>query len=120
MKDVPQVATDPSSDFEEKFPRERQTLGMRNELITPHECWLSLGASDNTRRSAYEGLFEDIRYGVRKGLPTGQAARKDTTFGKQAFYNPYPLPTLYGSIGDRDVQDAENCLRYLRNLALCM
>lgn len=55
-------------------------LGMRNELITPHECWLSLGASDNARRSAYQGLFkqdleqkqlEDIRYGVRKGLPTG-------------------------------------------------
>jgi putative transposase len=53
---------------------------MRNELITPHECWLSLGASDNARRPAYQGVFkqeleqkqlEVIRYGMRKGLPTG-------------------------------------------------
>lgn len=55
-------------------------LGARNDLITPHESWLALGNSDSNRRHAYLSLFEqaleqnrieDIRYGVRKGLPTG-------------------------------------------------
>ena len=55
-------------------------LGVHKSLITPHECWLALGANDISRRSAYLTLFEegleqqqieDIRYGLHKGLPTG-------------------------------------------------
>lgn len=55
-------------------------LGKHNELITPHESWLALGRNGSSRRRAYLSLFEDalehheieeIRFGVRKGLPTG-------------------------------------------------
>ena len=55
-------------------------LGIRNDLITTHECLLSLGTTEDARLSAYRGLFEksieverlaEIRYSVRKGLPTG-------------------------------------------------
>ena len=55
-------------------------LGAQNDLITPHESWLALGNNDSSRRRAYLSLFEqaleqdqieNIRSGVRKGLPTG-------------------------------------------------
>jgi putative transposase len=55
-------------------------LGIRNDLITTHECLLSLGATEDACRTAYRGLFEhnleeewltEIRDSVRKGLPTG-------------------------------------------------
>ena len=55
-------------------------LGIRNDLITPHECLLSLGTTELACRTAYQGLFEQnleperlehIRCSVRKGLPTG-------------------------------------------------
>jgi len=48
-------------------------------LITPHECWLALGTDNSGCLSAYLSMFEqepdprqieDIRYGLRKGLPT--------------------------------------------------
>jgi putative transposase len=55
-------------------------LGAHNELINPHDTWLALGKDDSSRRRAYLSLFEqdigqreidEIRFGVRKGLPTG-------------------------------------------------
>ena len=55
-------------------------LGRPNSLITPHESWLRLGGNNEDRKHAYLNLFNnvleqdkvaDIRYGVRKGLPTG-------------------------------------------------
>lgn len=60
-------------------------LGSPDDLISPHACWLALGETDCERRHAYLGLFEqalsqqsieDIRYGVRKGLPTGSVKFK--------------------------------------------
>ena len=56
------------------------TTGEPGGLITPHVCWLQLGARDADRRAAYSGLFRDaldqhlikhIRYSLDKGLPTG-------------------------------------------------
>jgi putative transposase len=55
-------------------------LGQPLELLTPHPVWLGLGANDTSRRSTYLDLFhkameeqeiEAIRYGIKKGLPTG-------------------------------------------------
>jgi putative transposase len=51
-----------------------------NTLMTPHESWLMLGGNNEDRAHAYLGLFNDalepyeintIRYGIAKGLPTG-------------------------------------------------
>ncbi len=56
------------------------TFGESTNLLTPHECWLALGNNDTSRLLAYQHLFEEaleqhqiaeIRYGLRKGLPTG-------------------------------------------------
>jgi len=55
-------------------------LGHSQEMITPHPTWLALGANDSVRRHSYLELFKtvlpddllsQIRYGLRKGLPTG-------------------------------------------------
>ena len=55
-------------------------LGESQKMITPHETWIALGKNKSSRRQAYSSLFEqalepikieDIRFGVRKGLPTG-------------------------------------------------
>jgi putative transposase len=49
-------------------------------LLTEHPTWQALGSTDNARRQAYRNLFKEtldqkqldaLRYGVRKGLPTG-------------------------------------------------
>jgi len=58
----------------------RNALGGPDPLITPHESWMHLGENASDRRRAYLALFgnvpetheiDDIRYGIRKGLPTG-------------------------------------------------
>ncbi|MEE4217690.1 MAG: transposase [Xanthomonadales bacterium] len=55
-------------------------LGHANAMITPHQTWLALGANDLRRRHSYLRLFDtvlpndllaQIRFGLRKGLPTG-------------------------------------------------
>ena len=55
-------------------------LGGPNSLVTPHESWLRLGSNNKDRKHAYlelfndvldEGKINDIRYGIGKGLPTG-------------------------------------------------
>jgi putative transposase len=55
-------------------------LGSQSDLITPHQCWMALGRWDHERRRSYLALFDEalteaemyaIRYGVRKGIPTG-------------------------------------------------
>lgn len=60
-------------------------LGQDNELITPHEEWMALGADDRSRYAAYRALFdnaprksqlEQIRYTNRKGLPLGSDSFK--------------------------------------------
>jgi putative transposase len=52
----------------------------RGLYITPHTTWLQLGQNNADRTRAYLRLFDtvlsqhkinDIRYGVRKGLPVG-------------------------------------------------
>jgi len=49
-------------------------------LVIAHPVWHSLGATNKARRRAYQELFRDrvdqqqiaaLRYGLRKGLPTG-------------------------------------------------
>jgi putative transposase len=59
---------------------QHNTLAEPDPLITPHESWLRLGENNTDRRRAYLALFGDpleppeidnIRYGIRKGLPTG-------------------------------------------------
>jgi putative transposase len=54
--------------------------GESNCLLTEHPTWQALGSTDNARRQAYRNLFKEtldqkqldaLRYGVRKGLPTG-------------------------------------------------
>ena len=56
------------------------TSGESNSLVTPHESWLELGRNNAERKHAYLSLFDDaleqhwindIRYGLGKGLPTG-------------------------------------------------
>jgi len=60
-------------------------LGVKNPIITPHDMWLALGDNNSTRQTVYRFLFEqdlkqhqieEIRYGVRKGLPTGRECFK--------------------------------------------
>lgn len=60
-------------------------LGLRDPLITPHETWLSLAATQNDRQRAYKELFhtalnqqtvDEIRLAQSKGLPTGTSAFK--------------------------------------------
>ena len=55
-------------------------LGKPTGLLKPHKSWLALGETESCRQVAYQELFNealqqqlvsDIRYGVRKGLPTG-------------------------------------------------
>jgi putative transposase len=55
-------------------------LGRPSSLLTPHESWLALGETESCCRLAYQELLREapqqhhiseIRYGVRKGLPTG-------------------------------------------------
>ncbi len=55
-------------------------LGKPSNLLTPHESWLTLGSDSKSRLLNYQRLFEEaleqsqidkIRYGLRKGLPTG-------------------------------------------------
>jgi putative transposase len=55
-------------------------MSQANTLVTPHECWLMLGANHEDRAGAYLDLFDaaleqheidTIRYGIAKGLPTG-------------------------------------------------
>jgi len=55
-------------------------LGQLSDLVTPHESWLALGDVHANRLVAYQHLFKNalerhqidaIRYGVQKGLPTG-------------------------------------------------
>jgi len=55
-------------------------LGELSDLLTPHDLWPALGTDDIKRRSAYSSQFkkplpeepmEMIRYGVNKGIPTG-------------------------------------------------
>lgn len=57
-------------------------LGAENPGLTPHAQWLALGASGSDRREGYRELVqqgiepervESIRYGLRKGLPTGSS-----------------------------------------------
>jgi len=54
--------------------------GEASDLLVPHDCWLALGNDNMSRLCTYKGLFEEaleqkqleaIRYGVKKGLPTG-------------------------------------------------
>lgn len=54
--------------------------GKPSNLLTPHESWLCLGSDNNSRLLNYQYLFQkpleqhqidEIRYGLRKGLPTG-------------------------------------------------
>jgi len=55
-------------------------FGESSCLITPHESWTALGGNNKTRLLNYQNLFEkpleqqqlsEIRYGLKKGLPTG-------------------------------------------------
>jgi putative transposase len=55
-------------------------MGQPDALITPHDCWLLLGESDEERVAACRGLFNEklnqsdidsIRQSVDTGLPTG-------------------------------------------------
>jgi putative transposase len=55
-------------------------MGQPDTLITPHDCWLLLGETDEERMAAYRGLFKEklnqldidsIRQSVDTGLPTG-------------------------------------------------
>jgi len=55
-------------------------MGQSDTLITPHDCWLLLGESDEERVAAYRDLFNEklnqsdidsIRQSVGTGLPTG-------------------------------------------------
>jgi putative transposase len=58
---------------------------VENELITPHEEWMALGADQRARCAAYRALFDDvpeksqieqIRSSNRKGLPLGRDSFK--------------------------------------------
>ena len=60
-------------------------LGKPSSLLTPHESWLTLGGDGKSRLLNYQRLFEEvlepsqideIRYGLRKGLPTGNSRFK--------------------------------------------
>lgn len=64
---------------------QHNTLGEPNSIITPHESWLGLGKNNEDRKRAYLSLFDDaldqhkindIRYGIGKGLPTGNETFK--------------------------------------------
>lgn len=55
--------------------------GESSRLLTPHPAWHALGTSVDACHQAYRGLFsstldpqkvEALRYGLRKGLPTGR------------------------------------------------
>jgi putative transposase len=55
--------------------------GEPSRLLTAHPAWHALGPTDDGCRLAYRGLFsetlnpqqvEALRYGLRKGLPTGR------------------------------------------------
>jgi putative transposase len=55
-------------------------MGQPDALITPHDCWLLLGESDEERVAVYRDLFKEklnqsdidsIRQSVDTGLPTG-------------------------------------------------
>lgn len=55
-------------------------MGERNELVSPHDCWLLLGNSSEERMAAYRELFSEklnrsaidsIRQSLDTGLPTG-------------------------------------------------
>jgi putative transposase len=59
--------------------------GISNDLIVPHDLWLSLGDDDRKRREAYRSLFEvhlgnmqlrTIQNGLSRGLPTGDSTFK--------------------------------------------
>ncbi len=56
-------------------------LGEPSAILTPHSTWLGLGSTDTDRQHAYQALFRHpldelqihaLRYGLRKGLPTGR------------------------------------------------
>jgi putative transposase len=60
-------------------------LTAENSSLRPHPQWLALGESDSKRRGQYRKLVEEgmdperlenIRFGVRKGLPTGSSRFK--------------------------------------------
>lgn len=60
-------------------------LGAESPGIRPHEQWLALGKDDTERCARYRALVHEainpegdkkIRYGVRKGLPTGSTRFK--------------------------------------------
>jgi putative transposase len=55
--------------------------GKPSDILKPHSTWLDLGSTDMDRQHAYQELFrhppdelqiEALRYGLRKGLPTGR------------------------------------------------
>ena len=55
-------------------------LGGPSDFLVPHECWLALGKDKLERLSNYKDLVNEslnseqltvIRYGLEKGLPTG-------------------------------------------------
>lgn len=55
-------------------------LGEASDLLAPHDCWLALGNDNMSRLFTYGRLIEEtleqkqleaIRYGIQKGLPTG-------------------------------------------------
>lgn len=57
-------------------------LAAENPGLRPHPQWLALGENDGERRAHYRKLVEanidpepveNIRFGVRKGLPTGSS-----------------------------------------------
>lgn len=60
-------------------------LGAHDALVSPHPCWTDLGCEDAERYRRYRDLLnqalnarrlEEIRYAVRKGLPTGSSQFK--------------------------------------------
>ncbi|HIC46590.1 transposase [Methylophaga sp.] len=55
-------------------------LGARSDLLTPHDCYVSLGSTEEERCKAYRNMFryhvdgallEDIRMATHKGLALG-------------------------------------------------
>ena len=40
-------------------------IGEADALITPHDCWLSLGKDDHARRAAYRALSVKLGHGKR-------------------------------------------------------
>ncbi|WP_299268137.1 transposase [uncultured Psychrosphaera sp.] len=61
-------------------------LGKRSKLLTPHQCYLSLGHTNEMRCNVYRGMFreqvsvkliDDIRLATNKGLALGNDKFKD-------------------------------------------